>query len=287
MHSLIRITTFAAALLLPNAGHAAPRSNADSSGGARVAQMCDAGSRNVTGLSVDQYRQTLKLSDDQRAALDALTAAVTKATQDLKAACPSERAASATAGLAHLEKRIEAMSAAVAAIRPSLETFYGLLNDEQKEQVIAIAQRSGRDGLLDQDCGAVTAGFAGWPAADIERAVHPSDVQRANLDALQDAVAKSADIAKGACRSESLLTPTARLDAVGKRLDSLLQSVKTVRAPLDEAYGTLDEEQKARFDAVAQSQGGAAAEPSRAKPSVHRHHFISFGYLVRRFLHAF
>ena len=51
-------------------------------------------------------------------------------------------------------------------------------------------------------------------------------------------------------RPTEAITPPARLEAVGKRLDTMLQAVKTVRAALDDFYGKLTDEQKAQFEAI-------------------------------------
>ncbi|HLH98944.1 MAG TPA: Spy/CpxP family protein refolding chaperone [Xanthobacteraceae bacterium] len=288
MSNLIRVVPLVTVLLLPAAGSAAPHASHASS--SRIAQMCSEGTRDVTSLPVDQYRRVDKLSDEQRAALDELAAATIKAAQDIKAACPTEAPPSAPARLAAMQKRVEAMIAAVAAIRPPMEKFYGLLDDEQKEEVIAIGQHQGpRGNLLDQDCGLAQAGVAGWPAAEVERAVHPNDAQRASLEVLEAAVAKAADAAKDSCPSDNLLTPTARLAAVSQRLDALLGSVKAVSGPLGDFYASLDDDQKARFDAISLSHSTQPDQPAKARSATtaRRHHFVSIGSLIRRFLHAF
>ena len=46
------------------------------------------------------------------------------------------------------------------------------------------------------------------------------------------------------------MTPPARLAAIGKRLDTMLQAVKQVRAALEDFYATLSDEQKAQFEAI-------------------------------------
>jgi hypothetical protein len=46
------------------------------------------------------------------------------------------------------------------------------------------------------------------------------------------------------------VTPPARLASVSKRLDVMLQAVKDVRAALEDFYATLDDEQKAQFEAI-------------------------------------
>ena len=286
MRNLVPITAVAAALLMPLAGFAAPRTGAEGAGAGRLTQMCTEGSRDIAGLPVDQFQRTVQADDAQRAALDDLANATTKAAQDIKAACPAETPLTAPGRLAATQMRIEAMIAAVAAVRPPLEKFYGLLSDEQKEKIVALGrnQRQGRSGsLLDKDCGAAQGSVTAWPTADIERTVRPTEAQRASLVTLQDAAAKAADMYKGSCPAEDLLTPTARIAAVGQRLDTLLQAVKTVSAPLNDFYGTLDDEQKAKLTRSAANEPG---EPPAAD-ELHRRHFVSIEYPIRRLFAGF
>src|SRR6185312_6042838 len=74
--------------------------------------------------------------------------------------------------------------------------------------------------------------------------------QRAVPIALQDASAKAAEMLKSSCQTGEAITPPARLEAAGKRLETMLQAIKTVRAPLDSFYATLSDEQKAQFEAI-------------------------------------
>ncbi len=288
MHNLIRITAFAAVALMPIGGLAAQRGDEASS--ARLAQMCDAGSRDIAGLPVDQFQRTIPADDARRAALDDLANATLKAAQDIKTACQAQVPPTAPGRLAAMQQRIEAMVAAVAAVQPPLEKFYGPLSDEQKEQIIALGQnqhQSRAASLLDHDCASAPSSATAWPTGDIERTVRPAEAQRASLVALQDAAAKAADLSKGSCPAGNLLTPTARLAAIGNRLDALLQSVKTMNGPLNDFYAMLDDEQKARFDAISFPQTSQAEQP-KAKPTpLHRHHFVNIGYVIRRLLRAF
>jgi LTXXQ motif family protein len=290
MRNLIRNIALAAALFMPMASIAAYRNGGESAAGARLAQMCDEGSRDVAGLPTDQYKRVIQAGDAQRAALDDLANATLKAAQNIKAACPTEAALTAPGRLAAMQTRIETMIAAVATVRPPLEKFYGLLSDEQRERIIALGrnQRQSRTGsLLEQDCGSAQSSASEWPTTNIERTVHPTEAQRASLMTLQDAAAKAADISKNSCPTDSLLTPTARIAAVGKRLDALLQAVKTVIAPLNDFYGILDDEQKARFNGISLTQTSQIDQP-KPKPSVvHRYHFMSLGYFIRHLFSRF
>jgi hypothetical protein len=255
-----------------------------------LAQMCGEDSRDIAGLPVDQFQQAIQPDDAQRAALDDLANASVKAAQDIKAACPTEIALTAPGRLAAMQSRLEAMAGAVATVQPALEKFYGLLTDEQKERITALgqAQRRGRNaGALDQSCSAAPASVTDWPAGDIERTVRPTEAQRASLTALQDAGAKAADMLKTACPAQEPLTPPARLAAVGQRLDTLLQAVKTVSAPLNDFYGSLDDEQRARFNAIAPAQTSQADQPKVRQTSLHRRGFPNFGSFIRHILRFF
>jgi hypothetical protein len=246
MRNLLGITAVAAFLLMPITGFAAQRSGSGAAGDARLARLCNEGGRDITGLPVDQFQRIIPADEAKRAALDDLAKATLKAAHDINAACPAETPPTAPGRLAAMQARIEAMIAAVATVQAPLKTFYGLLSDEQKEQVIALAEsaRQGRTGsLLDQDCGSAQPGQ--WPTANIDRTVHPSEAQRAKLVALQEAAAKAADMSKGSCAADDLLAPAVRLAAVAQRLDTLLQAIKTVSAPLNDLYATLNDEQKA------------------------------------------
>ena len=55
------------------------------------------------------------------------------------------------------------------------------------------------------------------------------DTQRAALQVVQDATAKAADMLKVTCQPDDVVTPPARLAALAKRLDIMLQAVKLVR----------------------------------------------------------
>ncbi|MGZ6042806.1 MAG: Spy/CpxP family protein refolding chaperone, partial [Asticcacaulis sp.] len=73
---------------------------------------------------------------------------------------------------------------------------------------------------------------------------------RASLQTLQDASVKAADMLKMSCQPDGVVTPPARLAALAKRLDVMMQAVKLVRPALEDFYATLSDEQKAQFEAI-------------------------------------
>ena len=186
---------------------------------------------------------------------------------------PTDIALTAPTRLAAMQQRIEAMIAAVQTVQPPLEKFYGLLNDEQKARLTALgsdqhqaAASEDSTGSLAQGCGAVPPGVMEWPTAEIDQTVRPTDVQHASLVALKNATSQAADLLKTSCLTTDPFTPPARLAAVGKQLATMLQAVKMVSTALNDFYGTLSDEQKARFEAIG-PQRTAQAETLEVAPT--------------------
>jgi hypothetical protein len=220
--------------------------------------LCGDDSRDVAGVPVDDIQNAITPTDAQRTTLDDLGTASVKAAQIVKASCPSEIALTATGRLDNMKQRIEAMIEAVATVRQPLDTFYNSLSDEQKARFNAIGDRDqakqekqGRKpGGIAQVCGVTAA--TEWPAAQIERSVKPNADQSRQLDALRQATEGAAAQLKSSCPTNPAATPTERLTAIDTRLHAMLDAVNTVRKPLAEFYGTLNDAQKARFNAVGQ-----------------------------------
>jgi hypothetical protein len=261
-----------------------------------LTQMCGEDSRDIAGLPIDAIQKALQPDDAQRAALDDLANASLKAGQDIKAACPTDIALTAPRRLAVMQQRIEAMIGAVKTVQPPLDRFYGLLSDEQKAKFNALAARQRPAGASQTanaaaPCDVSQPGVTDWPGTAIDRAVKPTDDQRKGLEALQSAAVKASDMLKSSCQSENANTPPARLVAVGKRLDTMLQAVKTVRTPLDSFYGSLNDEQKASFDAIGPKRLSAADQNAIAENNDtprhargRRHHHNNVDYMIRRMM---
>ena len=257
----------------------------------QLTQMCGDDSRDIAGLPIDQIQQAVQPNETQRAALDDLANASVKAAQVIKAACPTQISLTAPARLAAMQQRIEAIIAAVDTVQPPLEKFYDLLNDEQKARLNALGQQDQRrksaqntGGSLAQSCGATQAGVTDWPAAEIDAKLHPTDAQRASLTALQNANAKAEDLLKSSCQTDDALTPPARLAAAGKRLDVMLQAIKTVRMSLDDFYAKLTDEQKAQFEAIGPGRAGLSRQSDAAPTHHRRRHHAGFGGIIRHFM---
>src|SRR6266496_74532 len=99
-------------------------------------------------------------------------------------------------------------------------------------------------------CSGQTAGLTDWPIERIAQPVEPNDTQRAVLDELKDATARALDILKAACPTALPSTPTGRIEAMRQRLDAMLKAVRTVKPVVEKFYQSLNDEQKARFNAL-------------------------------------
>jgi hypothetical protein len=221
--------------------------------------MCG-GDTQVVDLPIDKISAAVAPNDQQRAALDALANASVQAAQLIKSACPSDVAYTPTGRMAAMEHRVQAMVQAVALIRDPLDKFYDSLTDEQKARLNGLnLGDANAPRATASTCGPNAAPIPTWPQAQIEKAVQPTDAQQPLLAKLKDASAKATDMLKAACPTTAPATPPARLDAVAKRLDALLDAVKLVHAALNDFYGSLSDEQKAQFNGIAPmvQNGGA------------------------------
>ena len=82
-----------------------------------------------------------------------------------------------------------------------------------------------------------------------------ADAQRSGLDALTDATRKAADFLKAHCPTDPTLTPPGRVTAMEQRLKAMLEAINIVQPALENFYGSLTDEQKARFNLLGSQQG--------------------------------
>jgi LTXXQ motif family protein len=158
-----------------------------------------------------------------------------------------------------MRQRLDAMLEGVRTVRPVVEKFYQLLNDEQKARFNALSydnpdqQQAQRD--LTQVCGERASGIASLPLERIERAVRPDGPQRSALKELQDATSEAVNLLSSDCPTYRALTPVGRLEAMEQRLDAMLRAVQIVQPALEKFYGSLGDEQKERFNRLSPAQG--------------------------------
>jgi len=110
-------------------------------GGRGMGWMCSPQGAGLAEWRMARIEELVKPTEAQRKQLEDLRAASTKAAEGIKAACPIEWPASAPARLELMEKRMEAMLAAVKTVRPAFDAFYGTLSEEQKARLNSAGPR--------------------------------------------------------------------------------------------------------------------------------------------------
>jgi hypothetical protein len=97
--------------------------------------VCDPRGAGLAEWRMERIERLITPNEAQRAALNDLRTASTKAAEIIAAACPREFPSSATARLELMEKRLDAMQQAIKTVRPAFDAFYATLNDEQKARI--------------------------------------------------------------------------------------------------------------------------------------------------------
>jgi len=221
-----------------------------------IAQSCTDEAAEVTGWPIDQIEGAVQPSQQQGALLDDLGNAIVQAGDEIKSNCPTSVSFTPTGRLDDMQQRLQALVQAVNLISPPLDKFYDSLSDEQKARFNGIgtnapgARHAANASNPPNPQTQCDASVMAWPTDQINNVVQPNDAQRAKLEALQSAAADAANTIKAACPSDIPSTPPARLDAVGKHLQAMLQAVDTLRVPLHDFYDSLSDSQKARFNTM-------------------------------------
>jgi LTXXQ motif family protein len=200
---------------------------------------------------VERIEQIIQPRENQRDVLEQLRTAVTRAVERIKAACPAAIPANPTERLKAIEDRIWAMRAALLTLRAPFERFYESLTEVQHSRL------HGRDNLdigprvadrRDQMCGDPAAGMADGPMRAIERAVRPTQQQRASLEALRMRSAGMAQLIMSSCHDYPLSGHMGRFAAVTDRLDVLLFAAMTMSPALLDFYDSLNDKQKTSLE---------------------------------------
>jgi Spy/CpxP family protein refolding chaperone len=97
-------------------------------------------------------------------------------------------------------------------------------------------------------CSPAAADFGERRAERFADLVKPTEAQRAKFDEFKAASIKSARMMREACPAEAPQTIVGRTAATEKRMDAMLQAVRTMRPALEAFYATLSDEQKAKLD---------------------------------------
>ena len=103
-------------------------------------------------------------------------------------------------------------------------------------------------------CGDDSREIAGLPIDQVQQIIQPNEAQREALDELANASAKAAKEIKDACPTQVSLTAPDRLAAMQQRIEAMISAVDTVQPALQKFYDLLNDEQRARLNALARQQ---------------------------------
>lgn len=113
-------------------------------GGGMMRNMCSPRGIGFAEWRTARIERLIKPTDEQKAKLEDFRKATEKAAESMRASCPADAPANPAARLEFMEKRIEAMHAAIKTVRPAFDAFYSSLTDEQKARFGGAGPRGGR-----------------------------------------------------------------------------------------------------------------------------------------------
>lgn len=242
----------------PPSGHRAPRVSY-----AGVQELCREPGTGITAWPFADIQHKVGLNGEQKQLLGEVRKAAADAAATFKASCPAENTFPLTppGRLTAMTGRLQATLEAVKIVKPALDKFYNSLSDEQKERFNQLgpqqpANNPETTAALPHDaksCTEAKPGLANLPIEKIGDVVKPTDAQRADFKKLQDATEKAVATLQAACPDDTPLTPPGRLAAMQTRLQAMIDAAQTVKPALEGFYGSLDSEQKARFDRIGQT----------------------------------
>lgn len=236
---------------VPSGSTAAPRY-------AAVQELCKQPGTGVTAWPFADIEKKVGLTAEQKALLNEVKTSAADAAAGFKASCPRDDIfpLTPTGRLDAMNARLQATLQAVQTVRPALDKFYESLSDEQKErfnelgpkQTSANAEASQAQNV--KSCKEPKPGLASLPIEKIEDAVKPTGDQLPRLNTLQDATDKAVGILQAACPEDTPVTPPGRLEMMENRLQAMIDAANTVKPALADFYGSLSNEQKARFNRI-------------------------------------
>ena len=126
----------------------------------------------------------------------------------------------------------------------------------------ASSRRSRRVPSVQQLCSEAAEG-AGLPLERIAQTVQANEAQRAALDELSAAWTTAAETIRSSCPVEAQASGLDRLAAMQARIEAMIKAIESVQPQLARFYGMLEDDQKARLNALGGDPRAAAARRSK------------------------
>lgn len=107
---------------------------------------------------------------------------------------------------------------------------------------------------LQQLCGDDSREIAGLPINQIQQAIQLDEAQRAALNDLANALVSASQIIRASCPTQTAFSAPHRLAVMQQRIGAMIEAELGVQQPLGQFYDLLDDEQEARFNALAEDR---------------------------------
>jgi LTXXQ motif family protein len=214
--------------------------------------LCGSEAQAAPHVTVARIREAVQPTAEQQPAIEELRQALARAAERIGNACPASQAETPPERLHMMAARLTAVRQAVLTVQGPLRTFYEQLNDKQKEALERLG--SDHDTASNNPNAGCAAPVANWPQAQIERAVRPTNEQRAYLERLRQTSLGLAQFVASTCPANAPRTAPERLEAVKERLGALRYAASNVSPAYEQFYASLTDAQKVRFRSISRER---------------------------------
>lgn len=204
-----------------------------------------------------RIEQMLQLSDTQHEALEKLQATAGQSAKSIRADCRDPGALAPPDRLRALVQTLWVVRDAGISMRAPLKNFNDTLTSTQKT---SFAEHQPQNNAPPdpktannetnkqlQVCAMQNAEKAERMAKEIEMRVRPTKDQAASFENFHKVSADMAKLLIASCAQPTPADPMARLDSADDQLTAMNYAATTIQVALDDFYGKLNNEQKARF----------------------------------------
>jgi hypothetical protein len=223
------------------------------------AQEPCAGTGNSEGAWLaGRIEQTITLTGDQHAALEALKSAVDRSMAAVRNSCEASVASSPDGRTGALIQQLWTLRDAGIGVRGPLKAFYDSLTADQKAKFAAKSMpEQSNTANADmkrqyQACAAPSLESSQRMLSRIEQEVRPTQQQAASFDALRKTSTDMARLLTASCTKPIPADPMARLDAADDRVSTMSYAATSMQIALDSLRAQLDDKQKEKFDSIGQ-----------------------------------
>jgi hypothetical protein len=242
-----------------------PRARVATTGAARndsgydaSAELCGDASSADDKWPSTRIEQVLQLSDAQHGTLEKLQLASNTALKAIKADCRQAGDISPPDRLRALVQMLWVVRDGDISLRGPLKDFHDSLTGAQKNSFVVDQpknlplpeEKTPAENKQYQACAAQNIGSAERLVKEIEMRVRPDKTQAGSLENLHKVSSDMAKLLTASCVQPMAADPLARLDSGSDQITAMNYAASNVQIALDDFYGRLSQQQKARLEAT-------------------------------------